>query len=86
LLGDRKQVRPMELAGRMLAPLVNPLLTGRREIYRAIPGPVVAKAMLGASRRGARGVYRYTHAAIRQLSEIRQPQPMTAQTAKKNPA
>ena len=83
LLGDRKQMRPLELAGRLLAPLVNPLLTGTREIYRAIPGQVVAKAMLGASRRGARGVYRYTYSAIRQLSEIRPPQPTAVQMARK---
>jgi uncharacterized protein YbjT (DUF2867 family) len=86
LLGSRKQFRPAELAASLLAPVVNPFLSGTREQFRAIPGEVVAKAMLGAARRGARGVYRYTHAAIRQLSEIRQPQPMAVQTAKKKPA
>ena len=86
LLGDRKQLRPLELAGRILSPLVNPLLTGKREIYRAIPGEVVAKGMLGASRRGTRGVYRYTYSGIRQLSELRPPQANPAQMAKKKPA
>ena len=83
LLGPRKQLRPLELAGRLFAPLVNPFLTGPREAYRAIPAEVVAKGMLGAARRGARGVYRYTHAAIQQLSEIRAPQSIAVQGAKK---
>lgn len=83
LLGPRKQLRPLELAGRLFAPLVNPFLTGSREAYRAIPAEVVAKGMLGAARRGARGVYRYTHAAILQLSEIRAPQSIAVQGAKK---
>jgi uncharacterized protein YbjT (DUF2867 family) len=83
LLGPRKQLRPLELAGRLFAPLVNPFLTGSREAYRAIPAEVVAKGMLGAARRGARGVYRYTHAAIQQLSEIRAPQSIAVQGAKK---
>jgi uncharacterized protein YbjT (DUF2867 family) len=82
LSGPRKQLRPLELAGRVLAPLVNPFLTGRREAYRAIPAQTVARAMLGASRRGARGVYRYTHGAIKQLAEIRAPQSMLVQGVK----
>jgi uncharacterized protein YbjT (DUF2867 family) len=83
LLGPRKQMRPLELAGSILAPIVNPLLTGAREAYRAIPAEVVARAMLGAARRGGRGVYRYTHAAIQQLAVIRAPQPMAVQTPRK---
>jgi hypothetical protein len=71
LLGSRKQVRPLELAGRVLAPLINPLLTGSREIYRAIPAETVARGMVGAARRGGRGIYRHTYAAIQQLSEIK---------------
>jgi uncharacterized protein YbjT (DUF2867 family) len=86
LLGPRKQFRPAEFAASVLAPVVNPFLSGPREQYRAIPGDVVARAMLGAARRGGKGVFRYTHAAIRQLSEIRQPQPVAVQAAKKNPA
>jgi hypothetical protein len=42
--------------------------------------------MLGASRRGARGTYRYTYAAICQLAEIRSAQALAAQTPKKKPA
>jgi uncharacterized protein YbjT (DUF2867 family) len=85
LLGPRKALRPLEITGRIFAPLINPLLTGPREAYRAIPAQTVARAMLGASRRGGRGVYRYTYAAIRQLAEIRSALPVAPQTAKKKP-
>jgi uncharacterized protein YbjT (DUF2867 family) len=71
LLGSRKETRPLELIGTLLAPLVNPLLTGTRESLRAIPAETVAKAMIGAARRGGRGVYRHTHAAIQQLAEFK---------------
>jgi uncharacterized protein YbjT (DUF2867 family) len=83
LLGSRSQMRPLELAGTLLAPLVNPFLTGTREQFRAIPAEVVAKGMLGAARRGGRGVYRYTYSAIRQLSELRAPAPVPVQTPRK---
>ena len=86
LLGPRKALRPLEIAGRIFAPLINPLLTGKREAYRAIPAETVGKAMLGAARRGARGVSRYTYGAIRQLTEIRSAQSIAAQMAKKKPA
>ena len=83
LLGSRKQSRPLEVLGGLFAPLINPLLTGPREAWRAIPAEVVAKAMLGASRRGAKGVYRYTHGAIRQLADLKPLQPVSTQPAKK---
>jgi uncharacterized protein YbjT (DUF2867 family) len=85
LLGPRQALRPLEITGRIFAPLINPLLTGSREAYRAIPAETVGKAMLGASRRGARGVYRYTYAAIRQLSELRSAQSLAPQNPKKKP-
>jgi uncharacterized protein YbjT (DUF2867 family) len=80
LLGARKQVRPVELLGSVLAPVINPFLGGKREIYRAIPAATVAKGMLGAARRGGRGVYRYTYPAIQQLAASRASQPIAAQT------
>ena len=83
LLGSRRQSRPLETLGAILAPVINPLLTGSREAWRAIPAEVVARAMLGASRRGARGIYRYTHAAIRQLAEFKPVQTVSAQPGKK---
>jgi hypothetical protein len=42
--------------------------------------------MLGAARRGTRGVYRYTYRGITQLSELRPVQPPVAEMAKKKPA
>jgi len=86
LLGSRKQVRPLELLGTLIAPMVNPLLTGSREAYRAIPAETVARAMLGAARRGGRGIYRHSYAAIRQLSQFKPPQPLGANPAGKAPA
>jgi uncharacterized protein YbjT (DUF2867 family) len=83
LLGPRKQLRPLEITGRIFAPLINPLLTGAREGMRAIPAETVARAMLGAARLGRRGISRYLYADIRKLSEIRPAQPTPAQAAKK---
>lgn len=68
LLGPRKEFRPKELLARVLAPIYNPFLTGPREALRAIPAETVARGMLGAVRRGGRGVYRHTYAYIHQLA------------------
>ena len=86
LLGPRKESRPMELLGRVFAPMVNPFLTGSREALKAIPAETVARGMLGAARRGARGIYRYTYPAILQLAQQRAHQPVPMQAAKKPPA
>jgi uncharacterized protein YbjT (DUF2867 family) len=86
LLGPRKQVRPMEMIGGLLAPLINPLLSGPREALRAIPAETVARGMVGAARRGGRGIYRYTHAAIHQMAEYKPVQPAATQSTKKPPA
>ncbi|MEJ0085794.1 MAG: NAD(P)H-binding protein [Pseudomonadota bacterium] len=86
LLGPRKELRPIEITGRIFAPLLNPLLTGSREQYRAIPAETVARGMLGAARRGARGIYRYTYGAINQLAQIKSNQPNAVPAAKKSSA
>jgi uncharacterized protein YbjT (DUF2867 family) len=86
LLGPRKTVRPLEIAGRIFAPLINPLLTGAREAYRAVPAQTVGRAMLGASRAGRRGVYRYTYGDICKLAALRASQPIPAQASKRDPA
>jgi len=86
LLGPRKQARPLETLGKLLAPAVNPLLTGARESWRAIPALTVARGMLGATRRGGRGVYRHTYAAICQLAEIKPVLAAASHSAKKGPA
>lgn len=85
LLGSRKSMRFLEMAGQLVAPLVNPLLTGGKEMYRAIPAETVGKAMLGAARAGRRGVYRYTYGEIRKLAELRAAQPIPTPGAKKTP-
>lgn len=69
LLGWRNEFRPLELALSLLFPVVNPLLLGRAEPYRAIPARVVAAAMVGAARTGRKGIRRYTHRGIRELAK-----------------
>jgi uncharacterized protein YbjT (DUF2867 family) len=71
LLGWRGEIRPVELFGSVLAPLINPFLTGKREPWRAIPARTVAAAMVGVTRSGRRGVQRYTYSAIQALSRIK---------------
>jgi uncharacterized protein YbjT (DUF2867 family) len=70
LLGWRGEVRPLELAARALAPLLNPLLRGRYLPYRAIPARTVGAAMLGATCTGRRGVQRYTYEGIGALARL----------------
>jgi uncharacterized protein YbjT (DUF2867 family) len=71
LVGWRGEIRPLELLGSVLMPLINPFLTGKREPFRAIPARTVAAAMAGVTRSGRRGVQRYTHSAIHSLSRIK---------------
>jgi uncharacterized protein YbjT (DUF2867 family) len=69
LLGVRREMRPLELAGIIAMPLVNPFLSGAREKYRGISARTVAAAVVGAARSGRRGVYRYTYAGIKSLAQ-----------------
>jgi len=85
LLGPRKQVRPIEITGKIFAPLINPFLTGAREVYRPIEAKTVARGMIGAARRGGRGIYRHTYAAIRQLAEFKPVLAPVAQNGKRPP-
>lgn len=71
LLGWRRQMRPLELAGRLLMPLVNPFLVGAREPWRGISARAVARAMVSAARANRRGTYRYTYAAMRAMAAQR---------------
>src|ERR1700722_6013506 len=70
LIGWRSEMRPLELMGVVLMPLVNPLLGGKYQDYRGIPVRTGGQAMLGATRSGRRGVQRYTYAGIEALSRL----------------
>ncbi len=70
LIGWRAEMRPLELLGVVLMPLVNPLLGGKYQEYRGLPVRTVGQAMLGATRSGRRGVQRYTYAGIEALSRL----------------
>lgn len=69
ILGTRKQWRITEMAGRVIMPLVNPLLLGRYEQWRAIPARTLAAAMRSAARTGRLGVSRHAWRAIRTLAQ-----------------
>jgi uncharacterized protein YbjT (DUF2867 family) len=69
LLGWRdNDLRPLDLFAGALLAIVNPLLLGPVERFRAIPASVVAAGMIGATRTGRKGIYRYTHRDIRRLA------------------
>ncbi len=82
LLGWRHEMRPLELLACAFMPLVNPLLSGKYMAYRGISATTVAKAMLGATRSGRRGVQRYTYAGIEALSRASYARPRTPPPAK----
>ena len=69
LLGLRREMRPAELAAQAVMPLANPFLRGARERLRAISARTVALAVIGAARSQRRGVFRYTHTAIKALAK-----------------
>jgi uncharacterized protein YbjT (DUF2867 family) len=75
LLGWRREMRPLELLATLGMPLLNPLLGGSYQDYRAVPARTVAAALLGALRSGRRGVQRYTWDGIRALSRLSAPRP-----------
>ena len=63
-------MRPKDLALTALMPVANLFLVGARESYRGISARIVARAMLGATRTGRRGTYRYTHQGLCQLAAL----------------
>jgi uncharacterized protein YbjT (DUF2867 family) len=77
LIGWRHELRAGELAATVLMPLLNPLLGGSKQVYRAISARKVAAAALGAARSGRRGVYRYTYAALQALAASKPVRPVT---------
>lgn len=68
LLGMRSELRPLELAGRLLMPLLNPFLHGRQARWRGISARDAAAAMLGAARTRRLGVHAYEGQALRVLA------------------
>ena len=73
LLGGRGEIRPLELLGRVVAPLLNPLLRGGYTAYRAISAQTVGEAMVGAMRSGRKGLQRYTYEGIAALARVGAP-------------
>lgn len=71
LIGARAELRPLELLAMGILPVVSPLLLGKLEPYRAVRASLVAAAMIGATRSGRRGVYRYTWRGICELADKR---------------
>jgi len=69
LLGQRRQWRIAEALGRVFMPLVNPLLLGSMERWRAISAGNVAAAMRAAARSGRLGVQRYSWRALRAMAQ-----------------
>jgi uncharacterized protein YbjT (DUF2867 family) len=68
LLGWRRELRALELAAMAILPLVNPLLLGDAQRYRAVSAETVARASLGAARVGRNGIQRYTHRGLVELA------------------
>jgi uncharacterized protein YbjT (DUF2867 family) len=86
LLGWRRQMRPIELAGRLVMPLVNPFLIGSREPWRGISARAVARAMVAAGRSNRRGTHRHTHAALKAMSAAGCSSAPTAESKRDAPA
>jgi uncharacterized protein YbjT (DUF2867 family) len=84
LLGWRRQMRPLELAGRLFMPAINPFLVGVRENWRGISARTVARAMLAAARSSRRGTYRYTYAAMQAMAAQRAVRSAPASEAKRD--
>jgi uncharacterized protein YbjT (DUF2867 family) len=76
LLGLRRQMRPLEIFGMLVMPLINPLLLGKREIYRAISVKTVAAAIVGATRSGRKGIQRYTYSGMLALTRLKSVRPV----------
>jgi len=83
LLGLRRDIQLPRLVRALATSLLTPVLTGPRELHRAVSARIVAAAMLGAARSGRRGVYRYTYSGIRALA--RTPGPARAVAAASSP-
>ena len=71
VVGLRDSPTLSELVRLAVLPLLAPLLTGRREVLRAVPRRKLGLAVCGALRSGRRGVQRYTHPGILALAALK---------------
>lgn len=69
LVGDRKESRPGERLGIVVARLATPFLVGPLRPYRPIAAETVARAMVRAAREGKRGVHAYRSDQIQTLGQ-----------------
>ena len=68
ILGERAHWRTTEMIGRVFMPLVNPLLLGQLEQWRAIRATTLAAAMSAAAQLGLAGVHRHSSRSLRSLA------------------
>ena len=64
LRGPREEMRPAELAGRILSPVADLLLQGKYSKYRSIKAETVARAIIGLTKEKAAGRFVFEHEAI----------------------
>jgi uncharacterized protein YbjT (DUF2867 family) len=67
LLGARREIRYGEQAAALLFAIINPLLLGRWQDWRAIAAADVAAAMCAAALQGRLGVHRHRYGSMRRL-------------------
>jgi uncharacterized protein YbjT (DUF2867 family) len=70
LLGQRRELRTLELGAQLVMRAIGPLMLGSAARWRAIEADTVAAAMRGASRAGRRGVTRYTYEQLVRLAKV----------------
>lgn len=68
ILGERANWRTTEMIGRVFMPVINPLLVGQFEQWRAIRATTLAAAMRAAAALGLAGVHRHSSRALQSLA------------------
>jgi len=64
LLGKRQELRLGERIGQIVSRLIDPLMVGPLNKYRAVKASAVANAMLSIAKAGEKGVYYYENDEI----------------------
>lgn len=75
LLGERRELRVAEVLGAIVMAVLNPLLLGETQRWRAIQARTVAAAMNAAAMTARNGVHRYSFAALQKLAQPRSTAP-----------